>query len=162
MTEKEFTQVFLPYRKYLLNWARKLTCNNTLIPEDLVQETYLLVWEKKDKYKSKNPKAFISTILYHVFIDEYRKVKTRTFEVPDSIHSDAFRELEISQEVLDALRDYKKISPKGYNTFMDYHDKLYTSNDNKFKAQIRRTRLALIPLLEEYAKEEYGIKRKIK
>lgn len=42
------------------------------LAEDIVQEAFIILWEKRDKVKNESIKSFLYTIANNLFIDHYR------------------------------------------------------------------------------------------
>ncbi len=55
--------------------------------EDIVENTFLHVWNKADTYNSKNPKAWIMTIARNLSIDCIRQSK-KTAELDENIYAE--------------------------------------------------------------------------
>ena len=90
--------------------------------KDIVQETYLKFWEKKDRVNSKKIKSYLFTTAYHTLIDVVRKEKKQvdfdavtTENYSTSLHySDlqeilhqAIDQLPTDQKAVILLRDYE-------------------------------------------------------
>jgi len=75
MTKPEFTRLYSDVEIYLFRFAKKLT-KSEFEAKDLVQETVLRAYNKKDSFrKSTSFKSWISTIMFHSFVSAYRKEK---------------------------------------------------------------------------------------
>lgn len=77
LSEAEREQIiqteFMPHMDQLYNFAFRLTYNES-DAEDLVQDTYLKACKAVESYQlGTNAKAWLFTILRHVFINDYRK-----------------------------------------------------------------------------------------
>ena len=73
MTADEFKTVFLPCHQQLYRVAFRLTGNRE-DAEDVVQETYLKIWNSRDRLgQLDNPAAFCMTTLKNLFVDFLRR-----------------------------------------------------------------------------------------
>ena len=73
MTADEFKTVFLPCHQQLYRVAYRLTGNRE-DAEDVVQETYLKIWNSRDRLgQLDNPAAFCMTTLKNLFVDFLRR-----------------------------------------------------------------------------------------
>ncbi|MDE5572742.1 MAG: RNA polymerase sigma factor [Muribaculaceae bacterium] len=73
MTADEFKTIFLPCHQQLYRVAFRLTGNRE-DAEDVVQETYLKIWNNRDHLgQLDNPAAFCMTTLKNMFIDFLRR-----------------------------------------------------------------------------------------
>ena len=72
MDAREFKQRFLPHYKLLYRVAFQLT-GNAQDAEDLLQDLYLKLWQKRDylSYEAKN-EAYLVTMIRHLYIDQRR------------------------------------------------------------------------------------------
>jgi RNA polymerase sigma-70 factor, ECF subfamily len=72
-----FETAAVPFMKALYNTARRLT-HRTEDAADLVQETYLRAYRTFENFTpGTNCKAWLLTILYSIFINQYRQAKRR-------------------------------------------------------------------------------------
>lgn len=94
--ELAFEFLFKNYYKPLLAFITTYT-RNAEQAEDIVQQTFISLWHKKDDLKLKvSPKNYLYTIAYNQFVDHYRKsVRQSNFLeefrlefLRDSIHED--------------------------------------------------------------------------
>jgi len=75
MDAETFKRVFLPCHKKLYRIAYKFL-ENQLDAEDVVQETYIKLWQKREEWESLiNPESFAVTILKNNCLDFIKKVK---------------------------------------------------------------------------------------
>lgn len=73
MTQEEFSSKLLSYHNHLSYFAYTLT-NNREKAKDLIQDTYLKALSNSDKYAvDTNLKAWVYTIMKHIFINNYRR-----------------------------------------------------------------------------------------
>lgn len=76
MTADEFKTVFLPCHQQLYRVAYRLTGNRE-DAEDVVQETYLKIWNSRDRLgQLDNPAAFCMTTLKNLFVDFLRRKRS--------------------------------------------------------------------------------------
>ena len=70
-----FKKIFLPYHKKLYRVAYKFL-ENQQDSEDIVQETYIKLWQKRNDWESIiNPESFAVTLLKNNCLDYLKKVK---------------------------------------------------------------------------------------
>jgi RNA polymerase sigma-70 factor (ECF subfamily) len=75
MDAETFKKLFLPYHKKLYRIAYKFL-ENQADAEDMVQETYIKLWQKREEWEYLlNPESFAMTILKNTCLDFLRKVK---------------------------------------------------------------------------------------
>ena len=74
MKSVSFKQELIQIQNELYRYALKLTCSRNEA-DDLVQETTLKALDNEEKYTSgTNMKGWLYTIMYNLFINNYRKV----------------------------------------------------------------------------------------
>src|SRR6266496_3426809 len=74
---RRFESTALPFLRDLSNVARRLTHRDE-DARDLVQETWLRAYRTFDNFRpGSNCKAWLLTILYSIFINQYRQTKRR-------------------------------------------------------------------------------------
>ena len=71
MEQDEFIQLFKAHRKELSNFLY-YSCGDRTLAEDLVQEAFAILWEKRFAIKMGNVKSYLYTTSNHLFIDQYR------------------------------------------------------------------------------------------
>ena len=72
MDAREFKQRFLPHHKLLYRVAYHLT-GNAQDAEDLLQDLYLKLWQKRDDLKEEaDAQAYLVTMMKNLFIDQRR------------------------------------------------------------------------------------------
>jgi RNA polymerase sigma-70 factor (ECF subfamily) len=75
MDAEIFKKVFLPYHKKLYRIAYRFL-ENQADAEDMVQETYIKLWQTREELESLiNPESFAVTLLKNNCLDFLRKVK---------------------------------------------------------------------------------------
>jgi RNA polymerase sigma-70 factor (ECF subfamily) len=75
MNAENFKKVFLPYHRKLYGIAYKLLENQT-DAEDIVQETYIKLWHRREELELLlNPESYAVTLLKNACLDFLRKVK---------------------------------------------------------------------------------------
>ena len=73
MTAQEFKQRFMPHHKLLYRVAYHLT-GNAQDAEDLLQDMYLRLWQKRDNLPIEaTEEAYLMTMMRNLFIDQRRK-----------------------------------------------------------------------------------------
>ena len=78
MDAATFKRVFLPLHAKLYRLAYRFV-ENQADAEDLVQECYIKLWQKRNEWSSvQNPESFSVTIIKHVCLDFLRKKKPET------------------------------------------------------------------------------------
>ncbi|UPS43834.1 RNA polymerase sigma factor [Prevotella sp. E15-22] len=72
MDAREFKQRFMPHYKLLYRVAYHLT-SNAQDAEDLLQDLYLKLWQKRDELPDEAMKeAYLVTMIRHLFVDQHR------------------------------------------------------------------------------------------
>jgi RNA polymerase sigma-70 factor (ECF subfamily) len=89
MNAEIFKNIFLPYHKKLYGIAYKFL-DNQMDAEDMVQETYVKLWQKREELESLiNPESFAVTLLKNACLDFLKKVKPEFLAVyetnPESV-----------------------------------------------------------------------------
>lgn len=131
MTKSNFLEQAQPYELLLKSVAYNYTKNEE-DAADLLQETYLKALSNIEKYKQgTNLKAWLTTIMRNIFINNYRKNKrtlskiTKVNEITDSIFlKSTYIETPSSSVIInDALvQAFKLLSPELKNVFMKYYE----------------------------------------
>ena len=82
MDQAEFKRLFLPCSRKMFSVAWRLT-GNDLSAEDLVQDTFLRLWNKRGELDHVlNAEAYSITALKHVFYDQQRKAHLSEADPP--------------------------------------------------------------------------------
>jgi RNA polymerase sigma-70 factor, ECF subfamily len=80
--QNEFELTAMPHSPSLLRVARRLTLDSVLA-EDLVQETLLLAWRSFDGFRAgTNMRAWLFRILFNAFYAQGRRLRARPILVP--------------------------------------------------------------------------------
>ncbi len=83
MDAESFKKQFLPCYAKLYRIAVRLL-DNTYDAEDIVQEAYLKLWNKRDELKDiKNPESFCVTVIKNLCFDHLRNSKSYTNSFED-------------------------------------------------------------------------------
>lgn len=73
--EQAFQTIYERHYKSLFSFINSYT-NDPSLTSDIIQDTFVKLWEKKKNIDEKTSiLAFLNTIAYHIFIDNYRKKK---------------------------------------------------------------------------------------
>ncbi len=121
MTVKEYNQSVDDYSDNLYRFVLK-NIKDEEKAKDIVQDTYIKFWEKKDDVDSNKIKSYLFTTAYHKLIDVVRREKKQSsFEVvkendysSENSYSDlqeilheAIEKLPANQKAVILLRDYE-------------------------------------------------------
>ncbi len=121
MTVREYNQCVDTYSDNLFRFVLK-NIKDEEKAKDIVQDTYIKFWEKKDTVDSTKIKSYLFTTAYHKLIDVTRREKKQSsFEVvkentysTESSYSDlqeilleAIEQLPVDQKAVILLRDYE-------------------------------------------------------
>lgn len=73
MNQQEFKQQFIPYHRMLFRVAFNLT-GNTQDAEDLLQDTYLRIWQKRELLAQNGVnEAYLIIMMRHLHLDKIRQ-----------------------------------------------------------------------------------------
>ncbi len=127
MTYREYNKAVDKYADSLFAFIFKL-CKNKQDAEDIVQESFKRLWNKRKDIPPQKVKSFLFTVAYHLFIDLKRKIKRETensgylllkshsyyMKQPDldDIIQKALERLPEKQKTVLMLRDYEGYSYK--------------------------------------------------
>lgn len=130
MTADTFKKIFLPYHKKLYGIAYRMV-ENQPDAEDIVQETYMKLWQKRnDTEHIENIESFAVAVLKNACFDFLRKMKPETVELSALSQKISFLETQIEdkeklqyvetivkqlperQQQLIRLRHYEELSDK--------------------------------------------------
>jgi len=83
MDAETFKKIFLPYHKKLYRIAYKFL-ENQPDAEDMVQETYIKIWQMRNDWETIiNPESFAVTLLKNNCLDYLKKVRPATSPIYD-------------------------------------------------------------------------------
>ena len=78
MTARDFKQRLMPFYKLLYRVAYRLT-GNAQDAEDLLQDTYLKLWQKRDELAEEVvTQAYLVTLMRNLFLDQQRRKRIDT------------------------------------------------------------------------------------
>lgn len=94
------------------------------VAKDLVQDTFMKVWEKRETIQAEKVKSYLFTTIYHLIVDWSKKPKSiqhdrfnahfRSKEIPpfdiESVIEEALQKLTPIQKTVLLLRDYEGYS----------------------------------------------------
>ncbi|MBK8503821.1 MAG: RNA polymerase sigma factor [Saprospiraceae bacterium] len=128
MTNQSFSGAIAHNHHFLFNYARKLT-GNEHDAKDLLQNTSLKAFRNLDKLDDiRNFKAWITTILYNIFVSDYQKQRRRQELLAKNGSSDAYF-YNVSQSKNEGYENLKKkdllvltqnVGKKSYEAFELY------------------------------------------
>ncbi len=127
MTANEFKHIFLPYHQQLYRVAYRLTGNRE-DAEDIVQETFLKIWNGRDRLgQLDNPVAFCISTLKNVFIDSIRKnrvdLDSRLSSEEVTLESDTDIDKQVeSRDTIDKVIDMINALPHNQRDVMKMRD----------------------------------------
>ena len=80
MDAREFKQRFMPHHRLLYRVAYQLK-GNVQDAEDLLQDMYLKLWQKRDELKDEAvTEAYLVTMMRHLYLDQRRLRRVETSE----------------------------------------------------------------------------------
>lgn len=101
MTALEFKQRFLPHHRLLYRVAYRLTANQQ-DAEDLLQDFYLKLWQRRDTLSGEaQNEAYLITMLRNIFRDQRRQKHIATVPLDDAAVDDPPDESQESYETHD-------------------------------------------------------------
>ena len=105
MDAREFKQRFLPHHRLLYRVAYQLT-GNAQDAEDLLQDMYLKLWQKRDALPDEAVKeAYLITMMRRLFIDQHRlKHLDTSAELKEELSPPCERGLDSQVELKDEAR----------------------------------------------------------
>lgn len=126
MDAEEFKQRFLPLHTQLYRTAFHLM-GNAMDAEDMVQEAYLKLWERRDDLGHvANMETYCTSLIRHICIDAFRRKRPEEDspppeEFPLTDNEDAATALE-RQDEAEQLTSLINRLPEGQRTVMTLHD----------------------------------------
>ena len=107
MDAREFKQRFMPFHRRLYRVGYHLT-GNTQDAEDLLQDTYLKLWQKRDDLKEEAmTEAYLVTLMQNLYRDQRRLKRIDTSEDIDD-HADPPDERSLS-DTLEATDEARQM-----------------------------------------------------
>lgn len=111
MTAKEYNKAVDEFADGIFRFAMK-HLRNEMSANDIVQETFTKVWEKRDSVDGNKVKSYLFTTAYHAIID-WSKKEARSGDVnnvgePGYSSSDSVDLKEVLNEALDRLPEKQK------------------------------------------------------
>ena len=126
MDAEEFKQRFLPLHTQLYRTAFRLM-GNAMDAEDMVQEAYLKLWERRDDLGHvANMEAYCTSLIRHICIDAFRRKRPEEDSPPPedfplADNEDAATALERQEEATQLTNLINRL-PEGQRTVMTLHD----------------------------------------
>lgn len=126
MDAEEFKRRFLPLHTQLYRTAFRLM-GNAMDAEDMVQEAYLKLWERRDDLGHvANMEAYCTSLIRHICIDAFRRKRPEEDspppeEFPLTDNEDAATALERQDEAKQLTSLINRL-PEGQRTVMTLHD----------------------------------------
>ena len=111
MDANDFKRIFLPYHKRLYQVAYRLM-GNALDAEDMVQETFLKLWKKREELPPniENMEAYCITLIKNICFDALRSSRLQEDNrTPDVLNIAGERNLMHDIEVKDEMNQVKQI-----------------------------------------------------
>ncbi len=124
MTTSEYNKTVDVYADRLFRFIVK-SCNDAEMAQDIVQDTFLKVWEKVEEIQYESVKPYLFKVAYHTMIDKIRRQKPqididychppgmaedmKNYELPELLNQ-ALEQLPVRYKTLVLLRDYEGYS----------------------------------------------------
>ena len=109
MNAQEFKQRFMPHYKLLYRVAYHLT-ENAQDAEDLLQDLYLKLWQKRDDLPDEAMKqAYLVTMIRRLFIDQRRLKRLDTSELKEEASPPDERSLDRQIDARDEARQMEEL-----------------------------------------------------
>lgn len=171
MKEISFRNNVLPLKNELLRLALRITLNRAEA-EDIVQETMIKVWNRREKWEEiESMESFCLTICRNIAIDKTRKAANQNqsldevVETPDESHSSNPEAQIIQSDRVQSVRRLINTLPEKQRTAMqlrDFEGKSYKEiatimavSEEQVKVNIFRARQAIKKKITE--SEAYGL-----
>lgn len=156
MNAQEYNQAVDTYADNLFRFVVKHT-RNKMLADDILQETYAKVWERKETIDAEKVKSYLFTTAYHCLVDSMKKegrsgtldqiervgetTNPHLFDIQRVLH-EALEKLPAIQKTVVLLRDYE-----GYH--YDEIAEITELTAAQVKVYIFRARQALKSYLKE-------------
>lgn len=147
MTDKEYDFCIDNFASSLLRFVRK-HLNNHQWAEDIVQETFAKVWEKRKDISFQKAKSYLFTTSYHLMLNHIKKEERKENLVSDNIEANsnefnnisdvldmAFEKLSEKEKTSVLLRDYEGYSYEEIAQIQDIS--LENVKINIFRARVK-------------------------
>lgn len=171
MKEISFRNDVLPLKNELFRLALRITLNRAEA-EDIVQETMIKVWNRREKWEEiESMESFCLTICRNIAIDKTRKAANQNqsldevVETPDESHSSNPEAQVIQSDRVQSVRRLINTLPEKQRTAMqlrDFEGKSYKDiatimavSEEQVKVNIFRARQAIKKKITE--SEAYGL-----
>ena len=149
MTTKEYNKAVDQFSDNIFRFAMK-HLKNEMSANDIVQETFLKVWAKKEDVSFEKVKSYLFTTAYHTILDWIKKEKrSGDMNGVDDLHMDNGQNVDL-KEVLDEALDRLPEIQKTVVLLRDYEGYNYSEiaevtglGESQVKVYIFRARKAL-------------------
>lgn len=150
MTVREYNKSVEMFSDNIYRFLLKNTRNED-VARDIVQETFMKLWDKVEKVNAEKVKSYLFTTAYRTMIDHYRRENrlsgleaadfsslshTEQYTDLSEIISEAVKKLPEIQRTVILLRDYEGYSYKEIGEITNL-------NESQVKVYIYRARVAL-------------------
>ena len=110
MDAREFKQRFMPFHRRLYRVGYHLT-GNAQDAEDLLQDTYLKLWQKRDELRTEAmTEAYLVTLMRNLFLDQRRLKHIDTSEdIEDHAEPPDERSLDAQIDAQDGVRQLETL-----------------------------------------------------
>ena len=150
MNIKEYNRCVEEHADGLFRFLLKNTKDEELA-RDLVQESFLKIWEKRDIIEPEKSKTYLFTTAYHLMIDYFRKEKRNVdFETVEFKEEGGNNHYSDLKEVLNAAVEKLPAIQKSVLLLRDYEGYSYKEiaeitglNESQVKVYIYRARVFL-------------------
>ncbi len=110
MTRREYNSTVKSSSDKLYAYALKLTRDGAKA-QDLVQESYIKLWENREKVAVDGARPFLYRVLYNKMVDDYRKAKriSQPEIMPDQrVEAEDYATKDLIHRALDQLKENEK------------------------------------------------------
>jgi RNA polymerase sigma-70 factor (ECF subfamily) len=166
MDAEIFKKIFIPYHKKLYRIAYKFIENQS-DAEDMVQETYIKLWQKRTELESLiNPESFAVTLLKNNCLDFLKKVKPNASQIyeMDILDRDFLSDqvekrdqIEYIQQIMNQLSAQQKqiIQLKIWDNLSDEEIEMQTGlKKGNIKMILSRSKKRIKELYQKWEKDE--------